>query len=310
VETAGPGGRIEKRQLRQFFRREQEIADKSLNLYKISTENLKDFIIKQCEWWYWNRKRSHENLIEEYKRNISASIDMYCAITGMNFQDVVTLIGRRNGHNSPTLKVIFPDWVEEQRQLATRSLKPWVDRVFSNLPPAFSFSEQNISQFFDWLEDRGLYNFFWHYHRLYELESRGGLVERAASSSEVVSFSTLVEMIANEAIIERGGMPRGKTLNSKLRIIFDASGPFNVQNYFNKFSHLMRTDNYTLSQQIAKIERIKAGGVYNPIVKALISAVVIRNEGAHLGLLRYDRSKNIELLQTLTLAALLIWKAR
>lgn len=310
LENVKAGERIPKRIWRRFVKRQEEIAKEAIDRYGVSSDELKEFIGKQCEWWDWNRKRSPEALVEEYKRNISSSIDMYCAITGAKFKDVVSSIGRRTGHSSPTLRVIFPDWVEEQRQLAMRSLKPWVDKAFSTLPSVFSFSESDINNFFDWLEERGLYNFFWHYHRLSELADRDGPVERAASSSEVASFATLVEMIANEAVIDRGGVPRGGSLNSKLRILFNEHSAFDVQPYFNTFKNLMMTKNFTLAQQLAKIARITKGGVHNPIVKTLMGTVTIRNEGAHLGLLKYDRVKNIELFQTLTLATLLIWKVR
>jgi hypothetical protein len=46
------------------------------------------------------------------------------------------------------------------------------------------------------------------------------------------------------------------------------------------------------------------------VLRALLSLLAIRNEGAHLGLRHFDHVKVIEMIGILSLASLMIWKAR
>ena len=80
--------------------------------------------------------------------------------------------------------------------------------------------------------------------------------------------------------------------------------------FFDRYYKLTSTNKQSLSQRLAQIARIKAGGPYNLAVRTLLSLWVIRNEGAHLGLLNFDQVKIIEMIRILSLASLLLWKAR
>jgi len=102
------------------------------------------------------------------------------------------------------------------------------------LPAPFPCNETDLNAFCDWLEERGLYQYDWHFQRLVDLERRDDPVHRAASTSEVVGFAPLCEMIANEVMIDRGLTPRGETLASKLRLIFDPNGPVDLSPFLKR----------------------------------------------------------------------------
>ncbi len=303
-------GRIPYRPWQRYLRREREIADQTFRASGLSEDDVISFIGKQCEWWHNAQKVGPAAVAEEYKRNIHSSIMFLRSATAINPRDVVARVGRRMGHFRPTLEVVYPDWTEEQRSLTIRSLKRWADEALGPLPAPFPVSEAELGHFCDWLEERGLYQYYWHFRRLVDLERRDDPIHRAASTSELVNMATLCEMIANEAIIDRGLEPRGDTLSRKLRRIFNVNGPVDLCPLFTRYGKLVDTGKSTLPSRLAQIARIKAGGAYNPVVRALLSFWVIRNEGAHLGLLRFDHNKVIDMIRILSLASLIIWKAR
>ena len=81
---------------------------------------------------------------------------MHRLVTKTATRKVVDRVGRR-GHFRPILEVIFPDWIDEQRDLAIRSLKGWADANLANLPAPFPVTEAEIAEFCVWLEAAGLY---------------------------------------------------------------------------------------------------------------------------------------------------------
>ena len=295
---------------RRFVARRREIARDVLSKSGLSQKDFLTFIGKQCEWWNRARLGGPAAVAEEYKRNINASIGFLRAATGIDPRRVIEAVGHRTGHFKPTLEVVFPDWTEEQRDLTIRSLKGWADEALATLPAPFPCGEPELNEFCAWLERRGLYQYYWHFRRLVELQRRDDPVHRAASTSEVVGFATLCEMITNEVMIERGLTPRGNTLSQKLPLIFDPHGPVDLGLLLKRFRKLANTSKQSLPRRLSQIARIKVGGAYNPVLRALLSFMVIRNEGAHLGLLTFDHAKVIEMIRILSLASLMIWKAR
>lgn len=302
--------RITAQAVRRYRKRESEIARDTLSRSGHTQDDMINFIRQQCRWWDNAARIGPAAVAEEYKSNISVSIDLIRAATGIEPDRIIDLVGRCTGHMQPTLKVIFPDWAEEQRDLTIRSLKGWASTDLATLPPPFPCSDTDLNDFCDWLEARGLYQYYWHFRRLVDIERRDDPVHRAASTAEVVGFASLCEMIANEVMIDRSKTPRGNTLFPKLRFVFGPHGPVDLTPLFDDFGKLANTKTQSMSQRLSQIARIKKGGAYSPVLRAMLSLMVIRNEGAHLGLLKFDHAKVIEMIRTLALASLIIWKAR
>ena len=172
-------------------------------------------------------------------------------------------------------------------------------------------NESDLDDFFAWIEAKGLYQFYWHYRRLVDGGSRDDPVQRSATAGEAASFATLVEMIVNEILVETGSPPRGPgmSLNSKLQRLFGPSRRIDLTRWFRRHRHLMRTEHQSLRQRLAQIARLKRpGGVHTPVLRLLFGLVAIRNEGVHLGLLKFDRVEAMELIRMMSLASILIWK--
>ena len=303
-------GRIPPQRWRRYLRREREIARETFARSGFSENDLLAFIGKQCEWWDNARRVGPMAVADEYKRNIHSSIMLLRAATGAVSQNIVKRVGRRTGHFRPTLEVIFPDWTEEQRDLTVRSLKPWADESLASLPSPFSVAEAELNDFCDWLESRDLYQYYWHFRRLVDLQNRDDPIHHSASAAEVVGLATLCEMIANEVLRDRGHEPRGNTLSHKLKMLFGTNGPVDLCPMFARYNRLTNTTTQSLSRRLSQIERIRAGGPHNQILRALLSLSVIRNEGAHLGLIQFDQIRIKEMIRVLSLASLMLWKAR
>ena len=111
-------------------------------------------------------------------------------------------------------------------------------------------------------------------------------------------------------MIDRDLVPRGTTLFPKLRKVFDAHGPVDLNPLFDRFGNLANTKTQSLSRRLAQIARITGRGPYSPVLRVMLSLMAIRNEGAHLGLLHFDHVRVIDMIRILSLASLMIWKAR
>lgn len=303
-------GRIPARPWQRYLRRERAIARETLARGGLDEDALIAFIGRQCEWWDNARRVGPAALADEYKRNIRSSVALVRAATGIDPREVVQRVGRRTEHFEPTLEVIFPDWTEEQRHLTVRSLKRWADESLASLPSPFPFSDAELDDFCEWLEDRGLYQYYWHFRRLVDLQYSDDPVYHAASSAEVVGFATLCEMIANEVLRDQGREPRGDTLSRKLKKIFNTNGPIDLGTMFDRYYRLTNTNRQSLPRRLAQIARINAGGAHSPVLRALLSLWVIRNEGAHLGLHQFDPARIVEMIRILSLASMMLWKAR
>lgn len=275
----------------------------------LAPKDLVQFIGKQAEWWNATKRIGPAAVAEEYKCNIASAMLLHRLVTKASPQKVVNKVGR-HGHFRPILEIIFPDWLEEQRELTIRSLIPWAKEHLDRLPVPFPTTETEIAEFCDWLERKGLYQYYWHFNRLVDLGIHDRPVERAATAAEAVGFGNLCEMIANQILVDRGELPRGKTLAPKLRRLFGSSGPVDLTPYFERYRNLTNTRTQSLAQRLAQLDRIGRGGQYTSIARSLLKLIVIRNEGAHLGLLRYNRIRIIAIIETMAVAALLMWKVR
>ena len=301
-------GQIPARPWQRYLRREREIACDALEHSGIGEDDIVAFISKQCEWWNNARSIGPMAVAEEYKRNIQSSLELLRTAFNIESQDIVQRVGHRTGHFKPTLEVIFPIWTEEQRDLTVSSLKRWADETLSSLPSPFPVSEEELHDFCDWLERKGLYQYYWHFRRILDLQKRDDPVHRAATAAEVVGFATLCEMIANEVLRDQGREPRGNVLSWKLKEIFNTEGPVDFCLLIDRYYKLTKTERQSLPRRLAQIARITAGGPHNPVLRAMLSLWVIRNEGAHLGLLHFDQTKIFDMIRILSLASLMLWK--
>lgn len=303
-------GKLSYKATLQYKRREKEIARDAMARSALLPKDLVAFVTQQASWWDAAQRRGPQAIADEYRRNIQATLKLYRLYTKKSPGLLVEKVGTL-GHFRPILEVIFPDWVEEQRELAVRSLQNWVQRDFNKLPAPFPVSDNDLESFCDWLESAGLYQFYWQYKRFSDTSFSTSRIDRAATAADAVSFANICEMIANHALAERGVIVREKTLGEKLGSLFGAKGPRQIAQSLKDSSKLTRTDKkHSLLQRLAQIQRIKRGGDYNFAIRTLLELLVIRNEGTHLGLSHIEPDRIMEMIESISLASLLIWRIR
>lgn len=295
----------------EYGRLEKDVATGTLKRFNIKPREVLEFIRFQCNLWVTAKQRSPEKVADEYRRNIGITTDLYELVSRDRFADVVAKVGKAGGYFEPILKVIFPDWLEEQRDLAERSLKRWIIPSMVDLPPPYAVSDIDIEEFCEWIEKNGLIQLYWHFKRLLDIGFADHAIARSATAVEAVAFANTAELLANAIIKARKQVPRGMTLSSKVEIILGKLSPSLVALLKDKeHRKLTNTRKSTLRTRIAQIGRLSKGGTDVPLLRALLKLIVIRNEGSHLGLTGFDRQAVYELLEALIRATLILWKSR
>lgn len=302
-------GKLPYRSSQKYRARERALAREALKRYGLKPAQVLEFIKLQAELWCTAKLRSPETLAAEYRRNIDSTIDLYQLVTRNKFERIVEEVGRAGGYFKPILNVIFPSWLDEQRDLAERSLKSWILPSMAGWPAPYALAEKDISDFCDWLEQEGLYQLYWHFKRLLDLGRSDTPIVRTAVAAEAVSYANTIELLVNAIMENRGHSPRGSTLAPKARDVLRPNAPF-LEELLAKFLHLTRTKNSTLNRRLAQIDRITQGGTNAPVVRVLLKLIVIRNEGTHLGLGGLDRQAIYGLLEALVQASLILWALR
>lgn len=302
-------GKLPYRSSQKYRARERALAREVLKRYQLKPEQVLEFVKLQAELWCTAKLRSPEKLAAEYRRNIDSTIDLYQLVTRKKFERITEEVGRAGGYFKPILKVIFPSWLDEQRELAERSLKSWILPSMAGWPAPFALTDQDISDFCDWLEQQGLYQLYWHFKRLLDLGRSDTSIVRSAVATEAVSYANSAELLVNAVLQARSQPPRGKTLAPKVRHILRPHAP-QLDLLIHKFKHLTNTDKSTLKRRLAQIDRIRQGGSNAPVLRVLLKLIVIRNEGTHLGLGGLDRQAIYGLLEALVQASLILWVVR
>lgn len=293
----------------EYRKREREIARETLKRFNIKPRQILEFIKFQCNLWLTAKQRSPEKVADEYSRNIGSTIDLYQLVSREKVGDVVAKVGKAGGYFEPILKVIFPDWLEEQRDLAERSLKSWMVPSMAGLPPPYDVSDKDIKEFCEWIEENGLIQLYWHFKRLLDIGFADHAIARSATAAEAVAFANTAELLANGIIKGRKQAPRGEMLFSKVEIILGKPSPSLVA-LLKEHRNLTNTKKSTLKTRMAQIDRLKKGGTDAALLRAILKLIVIRNEGSHLGLTGFDRQAIYDLLEALIRATLILWKSR
>jgi hypothetical protein len=292
-------GKLPAASSRAYWRREREIARETLQRFALKPQQILDFIKFQCSLWSTATQRGPARVADEYRRNIDATIDVYRLTSRKPYSHVVAAVGRGMYHQ-PILKVMFPDWREEQRDLAERSLVHWIVPTLSALPPPFAVSESDITDFCDWIEKQGLIQLYWHFKRLEDLGFSDGPIARSALAAEVVSLANTAELVSNAILSERGRTVREiGGLADKVKAIV-APHSSRLAQLLDVWSRLAKTDSQkSLRHQLSVINRLKRGGALSPALRIFLKVRVIRNEGTHLGLNGFDRQGVYRLLEAL-----------
>ena len=126
-------GKLSTSARRAYQARGKQLAREAVTRCVLKPKDVLKFIETQCLLWENATKRSPTQLVDAYRRNIASSIELYQLLTGTKYDVVVKKIGDF-GHSKPILKEVFPDWLDQQREIAEIALTNWLIPSMSGLP--------------------------------------------------------------------------------------------------------------------------------------------------------------------------------
>ena len=292
---------------------EAEIARNVVSAPGLSPERMIAFLRLLCGLWTEARDRHRPGVTDAYKRTISSTIKLLrFTDRRRSAQKIIKEVGAVGGWHQPTLEVIFPDWVREQRTIVELSLAQWIVPHLAQMPQDFAFSVADVRPFCDWIEKQGFLQFYWHFRRLTDIGRFDDEMARSAVTVEVIGLASLIEHFTTRALTDRKPPPRRETfrdLPTKLVELLRARHPA-LRLEFEVKAPLRKTDKYTLRQQLYKIRRMPSAGPNTPVLKALLRLVLIRNTATHAGLSGFSRDEMQTLIESLLISALVVWMAR
>ena len=111
----------------------------------------KDELLEACKflakrWGVWDSE-GREFASQAYRRYLAAAVRMLQTSRKMDLNDIATAVGYQSNHTTSTLRVIWPDWAEEQKERLIRTLRPTADSK-----DARTLSLDEIRAFADFVE--------------------------------------------------------------------------------------------------------------------------------------------------------------
>lgn len=138
-------------------------------------------------WADW--KREERPLIAgAYKAFLAKLIQMLGCAEGLTFIELRDRVGEQGGWRQPILDVIWPDWIADEKERISRTLK-------ASFPVAVwgPLDENHVQAFVDFLASEGLEAFFWRLRSFEEHLFRGNEFATAAMRSDLQGLGLAVE---------------------------------------------------------------------------------------------------------------------
>lgn len=295
---------------RAYQSREVDIARQVIAKEKLSPKTLIAFIQVLCGLWAEARDHYPETVANAFKSTIQSAIELLrLANRRYTIASIIKRVGTFGGFHRPLLEVVFPDWVSEQRDVVEASLGQWIVPRLAQMPPQFVFDAADIVEFCKWIERKGFLQLYWHFRRLTDVGPFDDQIGRSATTVEIIGLASLVEHLATQALADRKPPQQiAGTFRPKLLMLFGPTSTLAVE--LKNHWGLTQTIKRTLRQQLARIDRMRSVGAETPALKALLRLVLIRNAASHGGLPGFRRDQMQRLVESLLIAALVVWKAR
>lgn len=278
---------------------------------KLTPRRMIEFLRVQCGLWSDAAEQHPARVVEAYKQSIGATIDLLRLARPRNTLAFISKSLGTGRHRRSILDVIFPDWVSEQRLVVEGSLRSWIVPHLLQMPPAFAFGTADVASFCDWIEARGFLQFYWHFRRLTDVGRIDDDMGRSAVTLEVIGLASLIEHFSTRALADRVPPARREILRDTLPPkLIALLRPTHAAIAVDFERHARRTTERTLRQQLDRIRRMRSVGTHTPVLKALLRLVLIRNTSSHAGLAGFNRDEMQTLVESLLIAALVVWMAR
>jgi len=292
--------------LAEYISERDRIAKEALSKWGVNHEDILECIKWQCKRWAeWDRL-DRQLIANEYKRNIHLSIDYYMLITGKEYDQVIKGVGRATSHFKPTLDVIFPQWLAEQKEDAFIVFKSWIMPTMEDfLSVGHNFDELECREMVEWIVEQNQIQILWYLEHVNKCWRNQDIASLTALRKTVEGLSSSFEHILNSIASKTNGITENRNLFAKVKWLWGDVDC--VVHLLGINSNLTRSDD-SYMRKWDQINNISSQEQYMAVVQDILKAVLIRNHGLHLSLNKFGREELLEFIRVLLRNVALAWK--
>jgi len=276
------------------------IACEAIDRWQLHEENILEFIKWQCKRWDEWTRLDRQLIAGEYKKNINAAIDFYMLLSGKQYEEVVANVGRVMGHFKPSLDVILPQWITEQKEAMQQVFKDWIWPTLESYKLAgLNLKDGDREAFVDWVVNEEHFQFLWHIEQVNKCWQFEDPVSLTVLAKTVEGLSNSFEHILNGIVLQSKD-----TLFKKVKWLW--SDDCVVLHLLGENSELSRSDS-NFDEQWRAIDSFPESNVRVEIVRDFLKAILIRNHGTHLGFKLFYRERLLGFAKLLLRVVIVTW---
>lgn len=189
----GQGGRfrLSPEQSQRYDAASRDIAHKSAERFNIDVDNLVAAIRFLAERWSDWKREGRPAIADAYKAFLERAVIFSRRLGDLSFSELRARVGVVGGWFKPMLDVIWPDWVEEEKERVRLTLRSAISS-----DKAKGISEGDIDAFVAFLADEGLEAFFWRLRSFEDHALRGNSFAVEGMKSDIQGMALAVEHVA------------------------------------------------------------------------------------------------------------------
>lgn len=247
---------------------ERQAAQASSQRFHASPED----IIKLCRflserWWDWNQD-GRPLIADAYKEFLGQTVHMARILGDLSFADIRDRVGRKSGWLKPILDVIWPDWKEEEKDRARRTLMASIGKSENG-----DLDSEHINAFIEFLGQKNLDGFFWRLNSFENHAFRGNEFALDGMRGDLQGMAVAVEHVVRAlggTKVQLYDMFKELWHNTEVVTLLKCDG----------VSRLARTGKQDWPTLKREIESLRKQGAAESIAADLVMAYRIRG-GAH-----------------------------
>jgi len=294
------GKRVAADEWHQASVREIQVAKQELTSRNLSSDDLVEFIKWLCDVWGQIARKTTSCLESEVRHFIMRAVQIWRLATGREWEELVNIVGRVTGHFKPTLKVIFPDWVEDQKEHAARSILTSMRRLQPLCAVNMSVNQDEARQMIDWLDSKGLTTIYWIHKGLIDARFDSDLDFSSGYLTYLQALALYIEHML--AAFAPKSKKLGKGYSGRMKSLW--SGTSILQSAPNKDTP---TGGQSILIELPKLDAACEKYSIDKASQTLLRALLCRNLAAHGGFKSLPEEWAISLSTDLFDAMTLTW---
>lgn len=158
MKHGGKRFRFSRSESAEYEQASQDLALASVSRFRIR-ENDFSMLIRflAASWSSWNRD-GRPRIADAYKKFLGYAVVLARRAGNVTFEELRDRIGKVDGGFEPILDVVWPNWADQEKERAGRTLKA---AITSGNPDRPTVTDVDIEAFVNFLATEGLEAFFW-----------------------------------------------------------------------------------------------------------------------------------------------------